>query len=405
MKDEPSHSEQLQQTGSHESRKYNLLIVASALHIGGTEAVIQNLSQYLDRRLFNVSVCHLKDRGDIGDDMYRAGMDIVGIPKSKILKVDYFTFLKLLKVIRSKKTDIVHSHTPNGLTDSALCKLLIPRLRLVHTFHFGNYPHEQKRRMLLERVFGRVADQLVAVGDCQKQAIEAVYGLGPTAMMKIWNGVTVSKDVEDFDLRPTIGPDNRIVIGTICTLYEQKGVTFLLDVAARLKNQGEKVAFVVAGEGPLRKELEKKILLLGLTDTVYLIGWVKDAAARLLPRFDIFFQPSLWEAMSVVILEAMEAGKPIVATRVGENPKVIEHDRDGLLVDPRDVAQMAAALQRLLHEPPTRVRLGLEANKKFKRTFTADRMTRDYEQLYLNVLRAKRRGWPPRASSILRTDD
>jgi glycosyltransferase involved in cell wall biosynthesis len=369
-------------------RKYNLLIVVSNLWIGGTEVVIQNLCHTLDRRLFNVSVCHLKERGNIGDDLYRAGIDIVGIPPSKIFKrANYFSFIELLRVIREKKIDIVHSHTPYALSDSGICKLLTPSLKLVHTFHFGNYPHEDKRRMLMERVFSKVADRLVAVGDHQRLTIETAYSVPSDKMRKVWNGVTLSGNTDYIDLAPIIGGKKRLVIGTAATFHnEQKGITFLLDVAARMKSRGEKVVFVVAGEGPRRKELEHKCEQLGLTDTVYFLGWVNDVAARLLPKVDVFFQPSLWEAMSIVILEAMAGGKPIVATRVGENPKVIEDERDGLLVDPKNIDQMDSALSRLIHEPGLGVRLGNEARRKFYQSFTADRMARDYERLYLEVL-------------------
>lgn len=368
------------------TRKYNLLIVASGLYIGGTEVVIQNLCRELDRRLFNVTVCHLKGRGPIGDDMLREGMDVVGIPKSRLFKVDYLSFGKLLKLVRERRIDILHTHTPHALTDSALCKLLRPGLRLVHTFHFGNYPHEAKRRMLMERVFGRMADQLVAVGDHQKQTIVSTYGWPPSMMMTIWNGVVASKGEEHLDLVPIIGSEPRTVIGSVCTLYDQKGVTYLIDVAGELKRRGVKAAFVIAGEGPRRHELEEKCARLGVGDMVYFLGWVKDAAARLLPHCDIFFQPSLWEAMSVVILEALAAGKPIVATRVGENPKVLTDGVNGLLVDPRDVAQMTSALQLLIEQPATRLRLEIEARRTFERTFTAATMARSYERLYLEVL-------------------
>lgn len=369
-------------------RKYNLLLVASSLHIGGAEIVIRDLSRYLDRQRFNVTICHLKNRGPIGDDMRREGMEVVGIPKSKAIEVDYFSFVKLFRLIQERRIDILHTHTPHGLTDSAICKLLRPRLRLVHTFHFGNYPHEAARRMFMERVFGRLANQLVAVGDHQKQTIEDAYGWAPGTLMTIWNGVTPLKSEESLDLRSIIGGEPRPVIGAICTLYEQKGVTYLLDVAAELKRRGVRAAFVVAGEGPLRRELEEKRARLGLEDTVYLVGWVKDAAARLMPLCDIFFQPSLWEAMSVVILEALAAGKAIVATRVGENPRVLKDGVDGVLVESRDVTQMTNALQWLIKEPETRARLGREARRKFELTFTAERMARSYERLYLNVLGA-----------------
>ena len=367
-------------------RKYNLLIVASNLWIGGAEVVIRNLAHHIDPRLFNLSVCHLKERGSIGDDLHQEGVDIVGIPQPKIYHSDYFSFLKLLKVIRFKQIDIVHSHTTHALIDAALCKVIIRNLRLVHTFHFGNYPHDKRRYMFMERVMGRVADRLVAVGDHQKKTIESAYGFPSTAMSTIWNGVNVSISSESLDLKKVIGSMERCIVGTIATLCEQKGLSDLLDVAAIMKNQGEKVVFVIAGEGVLRGQLEEKIARLGLTDTVFLLGWVKDAAARLLPLIDVFFQPSLWEAMSVVILEAMAAGKPIVATRVGDNPAVIEPNRDGLLVNARDVNEMTVALQRLIREPAMRTQLGLEAKKKFEETFTADRMARKYERLYLDAI-------------------
>ena len=179
----------------------------------------------------------------------------------------------------------------------------------------------------------------------------------------------------------------RVVIGTIATLIEQKGLHDLLLVARRMIDVGHNVVFVVAGEGHLRGSLEARRRELGLEDTVLFPGWVTNAADVVLPSVDIFFQPSLWEAMSVVILEAMAARRPIVATRVGENARIIEDGVDGRLVDSRDIDGMAAALGALVADPARRTRLGEAARAKVEQHFTVAHMARAHEQVYMETLR------------------
>lgn len=349
--------------------------------------VIRSLCHHVNRDLFNISVCHLKERGSIGDELYDDGYDIIGIPKSKFFTTDYFTFIKLMRVIRRKKIDIVHSHTLHALADSGLSLLFRTKLKLVHTFHFGNYPYNKKNSIILEKIFSRMTHKLVAVGENQKHSICKAYSLPESKIIKIWNGVPLTVPNVDKDMQEHILGHGRLVVGTICTLIEQKGINYLLDTAARLKKNGRNILFVVAGDGPLRGELEKKRHDLGLEDTVLFLGWVKDAASRLLPLFDIFFQPSRWEAMSMVILEAMAAGKPIVATNVGENGYVIEHEKTGLIVESMDVDAMARALYKLLLDASLRQRYGNNAKLAYEQFGTVERMVRQYEQLYLDTLR------------------
>lgn len=368
-------------------RRCNLLIVASHLWIGGAESVIQHLAESIDRRRFNVAVCCLKQRGSIGDELARRGVDIVSFAESLDAPVDYLTFVKLWRLLRSRKVDVVHTHTAHGLFDASLCSLLIPRLKLVHTFHFGNYPHTSPRIIWMERVCSRVADRLFAVGTVQRKQIQAVYRLGDHRIDTICNGVSIGTSFGDPAFRKQIGAENHILIGTIATLITQKGLTYLLDVAKVIKSSGRKAMFVVVGEGKLRTELEAKRRLLKLEETVVFTGWVADAADAALPAFDIFFQPSLWEAMSMVILEAMAARKPIVATRVGENGLIIEDGIDGLLVEPMDVPGMAAALGRLIDDAGLRVRLGQAARSKVERRFTIQHMVEEYEAVYEDLMR------------------
>jgi len=380
-----------------EGRKLNVLIVSSSLWIGGAETVIAHLARMIDRRRFNVTVCYLKERGHIGDDLVRSGIDVVGAQDASERRVKYLSFKGLLRVIREREIDIVHTHNVDGLADAAICKLLRPRVKFVHTFHFGNYPGKlwflvqsdrtiRPRLMWMERVFASFADRLCAVGDVQRQRIRSVYGFREASIRTIWNGVPVPPREQPRLFRMQIGAGDRILIGTIATLIEQKGLVDLLKTARRVVDRhGGAVRFVIVGEGRLRPALEDLRRTLGLTDSVHFTGWVPNAAREILPSFDVFFQPSLWEAMSMVMLEAMAARKAIVATPVGENSRIIENGTDGLLVPVGDIDEMAATLDSVITDAGLRRRLGEAARQKVEAQFTLDHMTRAYERLYLEI--------------------
>jgi glycosyltransferase involved in cell wall biosynthesis len=372
-------------------RRLNILIVASSLWIGGAESVMRHLALSLDRRRFNVLVGYLKELGHVGEELVREGAEVVPVNEpvrpGENAKVDYLTFINLRRLVRARHIDLVHTHTIHGIVDAAACKLVMPRLKTLHTFHFGNYPHLAPRDLWMEFLSCRVATRLVAVGHAQKRQLMAAHHLSDDDLSVVYNGVQLPSGTGDPGFRASIGAEGKLLIGTICTLIEQKGVPDLLAVARRIVDAGHDVRFVIVGEGRLRPMIEARRRELGLDGHVILTGWLTDAAVRALPTFDIFFQPSLWEAMSMVTLEAMAVGRPIVATRVGEAPAILEDGRDGFLVDPRDVDGMTAALLRLITEPGLRERVGEAARRKVEGRFTVQDMTQAYEGIYEEMCR------------------
>lgn len=367
--------------------KKRILIVHSTLHIGGAEEVTANLCRKINRDKYDVTVCYLKDKGVVGDKIEKQGTSVLGIEKSRCFKTDYFTALKLRKIIKKHRIQLVHSHDVHALTDCSLCKISMPKLKFVHTFHYGNYPHRAQPFKRLESLFWRIPDLLIAVSNKQRHGILNLYQMPQEKIKTMWNGVDVDFKAEKFELVEKLKHQGRIIIGSINTLIEQKGMFDLIKVALKLKESlPGRFAFLIAGDGHLRDDLLAEIKRTGLEDDVFLIGWVKDAPGYFLPNLDIFFQPSLWEAMSMVLLEAMAAGKAIVATAVGETDYILTDKLNARIVKPADINEMAAALESLVVDSDLRLQYGGEAQCHYKTSFTAAEMTSRYEQLYDSLL-------------------
>lgn len=364
-----------------------LLIVNSTLHIGGAEEVIATLCRHIDRARFDVAVCYLKEQGMVGEKIAAEGTEVFGIPRSRRFKTDYFTALGLRRALRVRGVQLVHSHDVHAMADTTLCRLTTPGLRTVHTFHYGHYPQREKAIRRIESLCWRFLDQPVAVSRVQRDNIARLYRIPDGRVEVLWNGVDHRSPGAVPDFIRHHRAQGRTIIGSINTLIPQKGMFDLLEVAARLKQRaGNKHVFVIAGEGHLRAPLEERRRALNLEDGVFFLGWVKDAAQVMMDHIDIFFQPSLWEAMSIVLLEAMAAKRAIVATRVGETPFIVENRRSALLVESGDVPGMTKALHELLASAELRDNLGRAAADSYARNFTAQIMAERHMALYDAVL-------------------
>lgn len=368
-------------------RPRRIMLLGSALHIGGAERVIANLAKHIDPARFELTIAHLKERGSIGQELMDRGFNVVGIPRAASGPGKYLSFRNLAAVARERRIELIHSHTPYSLLDSALSRTLALRgVAGVHSFHFGNYPHLPARYRFMERVASRAVTQLVSVGVEQGKTICSTYGLAPSRMRTIVNGVEPPNAAPDEDFRSRLGGGRNVIIGTICVCSEQKGLPDLLAVAKIVSARLPNVHFVVVGNGPVREAMEKRSREMGLADAVTFTGWKDNAGATMLPLFDIFFQPSLWEAMSMVVLEAMAAGKPIVATDVGDNRHVVVDGTTGFVVPRKDHAAMADALSRLSESATLRASLGDAGQKRYRELYDARSMARAHEALYGEIL-------------------
>jgi glycosyltransferase involved in cell wall biosynthesis len=370
------------------NNRIKLCILHSTLHIGGAEEVTANICKTIDKNIFDVTVCYLKEKGVIGEKIIQQGTDVIGLTRDKDSKsADYFTALRLRRFLKKKSIDLVHSHDVHSLVDASLCRLTLPSIRLIHTFHFGNYPNREPEMAKFEKLFWRVPDLLVSVAEKQRKDIYEYYKIPQNRITTVWNGVDIVKLDRKVEVLEQYKSEGKIIIGCVNTLIEQKGMFDLIEVCNLLKSKlPHKFVFVIAGDGPLRPEIEKKIENYKLEKYITLLGWVDSASAVILPKIDIFFQPSLWEAMSMVLLEAMAAGKAIVTTSVGETPKIINNDKCGVVLEPGNIEKMVLSLESFIENRALIDKFGESARVRYEENFTAAKMSSRYETLYQTII-------------------
>ena len=244
------------------------------------------------------------------------------------------------------------------------------------TAALGIYNHLD--RMALKRFQG-----LAAVSDSVAQRLLA-SGVPATKIRTIANGI----DVQTFERAcpsQALNFDGSKVVGMVARLDLKKGFEYLLRAASELHSAFPGLKVVIVGEGPDRNEIEGMIQRFGLQSNVILAGQHSDMPG-IYAAMDVFVLPSLNEGLPMTILEAMAASRPVIATRVGAIPRVIQDGETGLLVDPGDTDGLRNALARLLADSDLCSRLGAAGHDWVSRNYTSEAMALKYRQMYDDVL-------------------
>jgi glycosyltransferase involved in cell wall biosynthesis len=251
-----------------------------------------------------------------------------------------------------------------------------------------------KLREWINRWARKLCDMVITVSKEVYEAELERSGTVPSRVALIRNGV----QVDDFAAteRPHLEmtarewdiDGNTTVIGTLARFHKQKGHSYLLEAMTRVQTQRPGTRALLVGDGPLRPEMEAKAGELDLSETVIFTGIRRDVP-EILALLDVFVLPSLWEGLPVALLEAMAAGLPVVATRVGGVPEVVIDGVTGLLVPPRDPEALSETILRLLQDSDLRHRMGQAGQERVREHFSVDQMIRKTEALYERLLAEK----------------
>jgi len=347
---------------------------------GGAERLAVQVAARLDHDRFESILCASRrtDEPLLDRELAEAGVEVLALGGRS--KLDVRAWRPLVR--RLAEVDVVHAH----MFGSNVWGTLLGRLKRVpvvvaheHTWSFQGQP---LRRLLDRELVGRFADAFIAVAEEDRRKMIEVEGVDPDTIRLIPNGIPDPEPGDGGAVRRELGiPENAPVIGVVCELRAQKALDVLFAAAAQLRHELPELRVLVAGDGPEREGLEKEARRLDLDGTVRLLGIRRDVPA-LLDALDVAVLSSDYEGSPLSVMEYMAAGKPVVSTRVGGVPELVEDGVHGLLVEPRDPGALAAAIGRLLHDPGEARRLGEQGRERQQRELSLDAMVRKIEDLY-----------------------
>lgn len=377
-----------------------ILQLISSVGFFGAESVVLELSKALRS-------CCTENVIGVFENSSNPHTELASLAKENNLRTQIFpckgrfnakTLWNIKNFIEGNGIDIIHTHgsKPNayGFAASRMTKKAI-----VATCHnrienslvsgdkgIGNYLSNRLYYSIDNSILPRF-DKVIAVSeDVKRLLLENRIDGGRISV--VYNGVDAGKfiDRDGGKIRAEFNIDkNTMIVGTVARLTQEKGLSNLLLAAKEVLNQFPDTIFMLAGDGPLRDDLIKKTAESGIKERVIFTGQRNDIP-EVYSSLDIFVLPSLIEGLPMVLLEAMAAGKPVIATRVGAIPGVIEDGKDGIIINPGDIGELKEAIISIMTDPELARRFSQNAFKKVSEQFSSDKMCSRHMEIYSDVL-------------------
>ncbi len=364
-------------------KKFTVLHTIETGGPGGAETVLLNLASTLDGSRFRSLVLLTED------GWLRKKLQERGVPTHLVdwqAWRDFRPLWAMAQLVKQENVDLIHSHLPWQNFSSCLVGRWTGRKTIV-TYH-GPIELAQARGLrgaIKLRLVQNSATAVVVVCDYVGQMLKDV-GFPAEKIIRIYNGIDPARFNRSGDGRVRKGircPEGTKLIGMVANLRRSKGYEFFMQAARKVAASIPQARFVAVGD--IDKEIGHRLSdlaeQLGLQDRFFFLGFREDIP-EVLSDLDVFVLSSVSEGFPLVILEAMAAGKPIVATRSGGPQEIVEDGRTGLLVPSANADLLAAKICELLRDPGRAAALGHAARAKAESTFGLERMVHEYEQLY-----------------------
>jgi glycosyltransferase involved in cell wall biosynthesis len=375
-----------------------LFLISSEGYYGAENMLVTlacNLSRLSSCCVIGVFSDHRFQHSEVGEQARRQGLTVETVSCEG--RADWQTVRQIRKLMVKHNANILHPHGYKA--DLYAYAAVWPnRAALVATCH--NWPSKllsMRVYAALDKLVLRRFHKVVGVSDFASDIVRR-WGTAPNKVSTIPNGV----DIERFEraaptLRNEIASENCSLVGFVGRLVPDKGGAVLLRAAQQVLSIHRDTKFVLIGEGPARKEWEALATHLGVDGRVVFTG-VREDMPEVYASLDMLVLPSVNESMPMCLLEAMAAGIPVIATRVGSIPKLILQEQTGLLLEAGDVKGLAAAILRLLRNPHQARRLRENARVHAAQCFSARAMAESYMDVYEQVLIGRRSGIPKQAA-------
>jgi len=359
-----------------------VLLVVRELSSGGSERQMTETAKGLDPAHFDVRVGCFRPAGMRGDELRAAGIPIVHFPVPSLASIQ--GAIEIVRYVRREGIRLVHTFdTPANLygvpaARMAGATLVVSSQRVDRALWPVFYHHAL-------RVTDGMVDGIVVNCEFIRRQLREVDQTPAWLIHLCYNGIDTSAFQAMRGARPKALRDAELVVGVVCGLRPEKGLHTLLDAFAAVRGLVPGMKLAIVGSGECLPGLQEQARALGiLPDCVF-----EPATARVadwLHGIDIFVLPSLSEALSNSLMEAMACGCTVVASRVGGNPELVRHGENGMLFAPRDVQGLAEILRGLVGDPRERGRLAANAAQLIHSRFSREQAVRRMGEIYARLL-------------------
>jgi glycosyltransferase involved in cell wall biosynthesis len=361
-----------------------VLQVVLELSPGGTERLVIELSERL-HATHGMHVCCLDAPGAWAAELIGRGISVTSLGRGPGFSPALGR--QIARIAATHKATVLHCHQYSPFVYGTLARLWRP-MGMVFTEHgrASDAPPSLKRRVA-NGLLARFPARVLSVSNDLRNHLTA-EGFPAPAVRVIYNGIRIGAapgHVARREARSRLGlGPQELVIGAVGRLDPVKDLGTLLKAFREVRRSLPHARLVMVGDGPERAALADRIRAAGLVDSVIMTGYRSDVAA-LLPAFDIYVNSSIFEGVSLTILEAMAAAVPVVATSVGGTPEVVVDGETGRLVPARDAGALAGALRAVATSTETAKRLAANGRGRVERHFSIEHMVDQYATVYRSL--------------------
>lgn len=344
------------------------------LALAGAEVMLENLVMALIKDGYELGVVSLfNEQSAITKRLHSQDVPVRYMNKRRGLDLKMIS--SLYKLFINEKPDVIHTH--RYAMQYVIPAAVLARVPIrVHTIHNVADKEVGKLQRKLHWYFFEFLKVIpVAISPLVKNTVIEEYGFSENKIPMIYNGIDLKKCL----IKEQYQHENVLKIINVGRFTEQKNQIGLIESFKIVNEKAPNTVLQLIGEGELEKELRHKVKELELENVVEFLG-LQPNIYQYLYQADIFVLPSSWEGMPITIIEAMATGLPIVATKVGGVPDMVEEGITGLLVE-KNINQVAEALLKLVYDSKLREKIGNEAKKSAKR-FSSEEMALKYSTLY-----------------------
>lgn len=367
-----------------------LYLITTLRPYGGAEVALANLIPYLSGSSLNVWVGAVFGRDEEEVRIELPGNRVEHFEFARRYYTDLMGYRRLVTFLRTNNIDVIHTHLFAANTVGRIAGWLAGVPAIISTEH-NTYVNKSRAWNAVDSLLARVTSKIVAVSDSVLTHSSTQTGVDTSLYERIPNCVPIDRirsldEEEKAEKRNALGiePDSPVIL-SVGRLTEQKGFSYLLRAAREVVRKIPQAVFLVAGKGELREELESEIGVLGLDQSVRLLGFRNDVY-DLMQISSVFAMSSLWEGLPVTLIEAGACKLPVVATAVGGIMEVIESGKNGLIVPIGDEQALAKGLISVLSSPEARTQMGICARQLAETHFSGPAVARRIELLYRQCL-------------------